>query len=361
MIDEINLFDIFKIFARQKGFIISTTFLCTTVAIAMALLMPPTYRSEVSIMPPLTETIEKLNIPNIETNSEEDAEEYFFEVEPEDLYTELILNLQSSRLRKEFFDKHNLAQHLSIEDDGRSDNTIFQRGFNEQISIKGVAKKKEEQAFIIMTIDGKDPALIAEWLNGLILLADQTTIKQKNRAFTTKVRMVKNILSQKIESLRATEQSRRLDKIARLKEALAIATDLGWIQHPENPDVLYENAKLNGMDLSFSLQELPLYLRGTKALEAEIATLSNRKDDDPFIPELRNLQAKLNFISSVKQDTSNMHAMRLDQPAIADDNPVKPKKVLIVAVGFIMGLLLALAVALFRNALANEKAANSSK
>jgi chain length determinant protein (polysaccharide antigen chain regulator) len=350
MIDEINLLDISKIFFRQKWLILCTTFLCTAITIIIVLRLLPEYRSEVTLLPPLAETIEKLNIPNYE----EKGEEYFFKVDPQDLYTELILNLQSNHLRKQFFDNNNLLQHLSKTGDNRTENMIFQDDFSQKLSIAGITPKKEDTEFIVITLEGSDPARIAEWLNSFIQLADQETISGQTRSFETKIRIMKNSISKKIESLRTTEKSRRLDTIAQFKEATIIARKLGWINQPENPVMQYEKANTRELDMSFSLQKMPLYLRGAKALQAEIDVLSDRKNDDPFIPDLRSLQEKLNFLSSVTQDTSNIHSMRLDQAAIVSEHPVKPKRKLLIIVGFISGFIFSLIIALLRNAISNN-------
>jgi len=350
-VEEINLLDIWRVLVRQKWLILGIIVLCTMLSVGLALKLPREYRAKVIMLPPLPETVEKLNVPNIDDS----GELYFFEVKSQELYNDLIENLQSSRLQRQFFDENNLVRFLSEDKDNLPPEVIFEDMFREKFAVSGMEKRGGKREFVTITLDGKNPEQIANWLNSFVSLADKEAIMEQTRSFLMKVQRTKDSVSQRIESLRYIGQARRLDIIAQLEEAVIIAKKLGWVEGPENLGALYEQVKENGPNMSFSLQEMPLYWRGSKALQAEINVLKQRQNDDPFIPGLRDLQERCNFLSSLKQNADNVHAMRIDRPATADKRPIKPNKKLIVVLGFVFGLLFSVFTAFIRNMIVTAK------
>ena len=364
MNEEINLIDIVKLLLNQKGLILGITVLCTMLAVGVAIMLPREYRVEVVTMPAFAATAEKLtvhsmNISSDSSDSTDSSDQYFFKVEPEELYQGFIENLSSNRLRRQFFEDHELLQVLSLKEDGRSSDEIFKKEFSGKLTVKRINNSNNQPMLVHITLDGQDPELIADWLNGFVDLADKETIFEQTQAFLTKVQRVKEGVLHRIESLRIAEKARRIDLIVQLREALIVAEKIGWIDRPGNEDILYAQAKINKTQMSFSFQDMPLYLRGTKALQAEIEALEQRKNEDPFVPELRGLQEQLDYFSAASQDSVNAHAMMIDQKAIPDKVPIKPKRKLIVVVGCVLGALLAVLVVFIRNFAATIKQADS--
>ena len=351
--DEIDLLDLWQILIKQKWIIIVVTLVCTGAAIVSALLLPREYRAEVVLLPPTAEMVEKLNVPDINKNIQGD-EKYFFKVTEQDLYANLIKNIQSYSLQHQFFDENDLLRFVTNKDDSRPVDRVFAEEFRKKLAVKGIETNKVPKEFVTITLEGKEPNQIATWLNDFVRLADKTTIAELNQTFSVKVHRMKDSISRKIESLRNFERARRLDRIAALQEAHRIAKKIGLVEGPSNLGFMENQSETDDnykdKKMSFILQT-PLYLRGTKALQAEITALKERENDDPFIPRLRTLQQNLDFLSSIKQDVDNVHAMRLDRVAVADDRPVKPKRKLLVALGFVSGFILALFLAFFRNML----------
>ena len=142
------------------------------------------------------------------------------------------------------------------------------------------------------------------------------------------------------------------------------------------------------INADFSTQGDPYYLRGTRMLSAEITTLKNRKSDDFTEPEIRKLQEQLAlletnrkiqtlqarednsaFITSIQplrlkldelqaiaaQDYSKVRLLRLEQPAMAPESPIKPRKKLVLLLCIISGGFLGLLVALVRVAVGNRR------
>jgi len=87
-------------------------------------------------------------------------------------------------------------------------------------------------------------------------------------------------------------------------------------------------------------------MRGSKALEAEIRNLQDRQSDDPFIANLRVQQSSLSFYNDLSIDPALVAVYRQDGVVELPDQPVRPKKLLIVLLGLVLGLILGGIVAL---------------
>ena len=125
-------------------------------------------------------------------------------------------------------------------------------------------------------------------------------------------------INEKINLLRTKAKKDRLNKIQILSDAASIAAELGII---ENNFKKISNNKFNNSDLTIAIgdnQKLPQwYLYGEKALLKEMQTLENRKNDDPYIPEIVNLQNQINTIKNDK-DLLALKNRENDDPYISD-------------------------------------------
>ena len=119
---------------------------------------------------------------------------------------------------------------------------------------------------------------------------------------------------------------------------------------------------------------------GTEALEAERNILLKRRSDDHTDPKIATIQSKLEMLEhnrkieimqkrqnedlfltqlakmreeaarfkSIKLDLDNFDLVRIDQPAIMPLRPIKPKKLMILAIGVVLGGMLGVFAALVR-------------
>ena len=111
--------------------------------------------------------------------------------------------------------------------------------------------------------------------------------------------------------------------------------------------------------LNSSTTSTPLYYRGFRALNAEIAILKNRKSDDPFIIGLRDLQENLALLRSIKIEDEGLHAVSIDQAAYPPKNRIKPNRRLIVSLGTVVGLFLGIFLVFFVSFVQKQKEIHS--
>lgn len=352
--DDVGLFEILTILKRYRWVMLGVFFFVLFATVLIVLLLPKVYRAEIIINPPLTKDVEQLNIFDIETNNSKIKGKlpgnYFYEILEEEVYDKFIRFLNSKQLQYNFFKENNLLDHLK---DAKSDDVdelkVFQEEFSDNIKLDDLRfVNKNELETIFISLEGHREKLIVEWLNKYVIYVDEYTAKSIVNGINKKIQLQVEGLSKQIESLRDVEMSRRLDMIEQYKEAVVIADTLGLTEQVSISLASYDKLA-EKMGLTVNPGEIPLYLRGGDALRAELKMLKQRKNDDPFIPDLRDLQQRVSFLTHLNVMDSAIHSANVDQFAFVSNKSVKPKRLLIVAIGFFLGCLLAVFTALIKN------------
>lgn len=207
----------------------------------------------------------------------------------------------------------------------------------------------------------------------------ESTIAQLSEGDT----LQRAILQDELKALRGELRAQRINRITQLDEAIAIAKSLG-ITKPTNPTSLGNTGEALGQGNVFRTevisQQFPLHFMGTEALEAERSILLKRRSDDHTDPKIATIQSKLEMLEhnrkieimqkrqnedlfltqlaemreeaarlkSIKLDLDNFNLVRIDQPAIMPLRPIKPKKLMILAIGVVLGGMLGVFAALVR-------------
>jgi len=192
-------------------------------------------------------------------------------------------------------------------------------------------------------------------------------------------------LQDELTALRQQLKTHRDNRITKLDEAIRIAKALG-ISKPTTPSALGEGERSGQGSVirtEVNNQQIPLYFMGSDALEAERNALLQRRSDDFTEPRVAKIAKELKLLENNRQvevlnkrenedlflkklavwreeaarlrslnlDVSGLKLANLDQPATQPLNPVKPKKLLILALGVVLGGMLGLFIALVRNML----------
>lgn len=196
--------------------------------------------------------------------------------------------------------------------------------------------------------------------------------------------LLKNQLEDELQALRLTLKNQRMNRLASLEEAIYIAKKLGI----HNPTTLSSLSHEQMQKLSSNVirteinnqKQEPLYFMGTKALNAEKEVLLSRESDDFVEPRIAQIYKELELLKNnrriemllsrdneklfleqhaqirsdiarlkeLKADLGDLRLVRLDQQAIEPLRPIKPKRVLIILAGAVLGLLLGVCVAIVR-------------
>lgn len=336
--DEIDLIELFRALWSQKWLIVLVTVLVTACAAAYAFLAKPVYQARVAVFPPSLSDIAPFNfVRNAEIGLEP--------LTTEGVYAVFTRNLQSDEARRSFFYEVYLP---SLPEDERNDSQddLYER-FSEDLSIKTPGKDQPDRYELF--VERKDPAQAADWARLYLERVARESLQQMRENARSEILVRGRTVQQQIDTLREAARNRRDDRIVRLKEALAVADALKL----EDPPVVTGQ---EAGQLSSIMDGSLMYMRGAKALRAEIQSLETRESDDPFIGELRNLQEKYNLYAGLKIDAERGAVFRQDGSIVTPDEPIKPKKLLILALGVVLGGMLGLFIALVRAMLKKRSA-----
>ena len=343
--DEINLVDLWLVMVKQWKWIAAFVVVSVVASSVYLVLATPLYEAESILLGPDDRSIHAVNIPKI---NEIDISE-----EKERIYQGFLNNLRSRALRWRFFTENNLLSVLGDEDRSSAE-SVFRRKFQDPLQIKEGAR--DEAGFVFVTFQGKDPERIADWVNDFIQLAAGNTIDNYIDGIRAKIMNQKEMLHEQIRIEREIARQLRLDRLAMLAEQVAIARELNIISRDDAP---LRSLESSNFGVAISTFDEPLYLRGVKDLTAEKEILAKREDDDPFIEGLRDKQIELDRLESglrkLESARADSSAFRLDQKAIPPEQPVHPKKTLVMALSLVLGCMLGVFAAFFSEFIAKVR------
>lgn len=335
--DEIDLVELVKGLWAQKLLIIAVTIVVASCATAYAFLNKPVYETKASLLPPHLSDIAEYNLGRNERVGLKP-----FTVEA--IYGVFTRSLTSESLRRSFFNEIYLLS-LSDADRAAPEDALWSR-FNKQVTI--TAPNKQRPEYWEVRIENSNPQVAAEWTNLLVAQASEKTEANMQRNVASEIFAQAQDLERQIEALRHTAKQRREDQVAILEEALNVAQSVGL---EEAQISTWQTISTSGSSIA---NGTPIYLRGAKAIRAELEVLKNRQSDDPFIPALRSLQERLEFLKGVDVSPENVAVFTLDSPAQIPETPIKPKKALIIALGLVLGGMLGVFIALIRRLIKSQ-------
>jgi len=324
--DEISLVDLWRVLARRKGIVLLSLLVAIALAAIYIMLVQPVYMAEAHLLPPQQRDIQGLMI---DYRGEKEAKQRYA---PGIVYQELLENLKSRGLRREFFDNHKLLEHYAHGQKDINTGQIFDTQFDKSIQVQ---IDNKDAAFVTVTLRDSDPQQAALWLNQFITLVNERTVQQLSDNVIVAIQAEIERVRYQITSKLKLAGQRRSDTIINLKEALQVAKALGI----EQPVALRVRSEKSLAEVAVNTADVPLYTRGSRALEAEIAMLKSRKSDESFIPGLRDLQEKRAYLEGLSIDRARLAAVTIDLKATVPYRAEKPRKALIVLLASILGIM----------------------
>lgn len=317
--NEIDFIELVQSVWRHKFVVFFAALVGGLCASAYAFLSSPVYEVKVSFLPPSLSDIAPLSSGRAQIGLEP------FSVS--DVYQVFARNLEADDSLRRFF-KAVYLPSLSKQDQESVPNGTLYRRFLKGFKVVVPDRLRPDRYSLV--VQGKDPDEIVQWVTTYVGQVARESREQAIRNAQGELAVAAGNLQQEIASLRATAMSRRQDRIVQLGEALKVAEAVGLV----NPPVLsgQTNEQLTAiMDGSLT------YMRGSKALRAEMSALESRVSDDPFIPQLRDLQEKYELYARIATESPNIGVFRQDGDVVMPDEPIKPKKALIITLGVVLG------------------------
>jgi chain length determinant protein (polysaccharide antigen chain regulator) len=312
---------------KRKWIILCVAFLSTLLAAAYAYTTKPVYESKLFLIPPTQNDIANFNYGRLRDND-------LVPFSIKDIYTVFLRILNSESLRREFFNTVYLPS-LTEEERMGSKDALYSR-FSKTLGVALPAKDEEQSA---VTVQASDAEIASTWAQ---LYADRAGALAKEELIknvSTESQVRARSLLQQIKSMQQIGTQVRQDSITKLREALRVAEAIGL----EKPPIISGNPSV---ELAGSMDGQIIYMRGSKALKAEIQNLEQRQSDDPFVMHLRELQSRYEFYKYLEVSPSEVRVYRQDGEVVRPDSPIKPKKALILTLGLILGLMAGIMLAL---------------
>ena len=337
--DEIDLFELAQNLWKQKLLISVVTLAVTALAAGYAFLSTPVYESKSSILPPRTADIAGYNLGRSELG--------FSNLTVKKVYSIFTQNLRSEGLRREFFEQVYLSGETGSQ--GVKSKDQFRESLNNKLSIANPDLRNNPERFAV-TLQSADRQQAAQLVNLYVDLAAKKTHKDIADIVSADVSMRAKSIQARIIMLREGARKNREDRILRLSEELEMAEELGL----QASQIKASRISSDG-ELEQFVDSNLMYMRGTKVIRAELDILKNRKNDDPFIAGLRELENQLDFLAKVSVSPDGVAVFTLDSAAEVSETPIKPKKALILALGVVLGGMLGIFIALIRSMLAKRR------
>ncbi|NVK37874.1 MAG: hypothetical protein HWE18_08120, partial [Gammaproteobacteria bacterium] len=337
--DEIDLFDLWDDIVEEKVWAFLGFIACVVLASVYAFTSTPIYQTQVVIKSASDNSVVELNAPQLGGIYSKTVEEAFADARAA---------LLSKEYRRSFFEAY-LSEIQSIEgayDSNLSQSQNFAR-FDRLFSSKVSNEKKDVETFVQINFELSDPQKAADLLNAYVEFALGSKLGDVKDTLESKVAAQVTKLEYDASQLREKYKGEQTRRTLMVNEAYSIAQAVG------QTEPVFSKSEIVGT------YEPPLYMFGTKALQAENKAIKNREKlaeslpygEDHFIDKLPNLLFKIEQLKALEIDYSKVSLAVVDEKAITPVSPIKPKKMLIVALsvvaGVFAGLMLALLVAAF--------------
>ena len=333
MNDNINIGNLYQTLLNKKRSVLIILLASVVLSSLYAFTLPNLYRAQIYIVPPQDKFVQPLNY--FATQIAKDSQ---LVLKQQYIYFDFMKNAQSRQFQRKFFFENKIYDYFDADPE-----EAFDVSFNEMLRFslesKYVSRDIRQEDFFNVSFLHSDANLAAKWLNDYVQMVERETSRRIVDGVNTSIENYRKKIQSAIDSHKEQAKQIRADNITRLKEALLIAEELDIIK-PSNANLTNQTIIMDNSTVSGPTQitEMPLYLFGTDALKTQIDILQNRVSDDPFIPNLRSLEAELNTTSLVKVNYSDVRVAEIDQKALAPTRKYSPRRSLILIVGLFFGI-----------------------
>lgn len=346
--DEIDLFDLWSTLVSEWKAIMLSLAVILAVALGYVLAAKPVYESQAVLIKPYESQLADLKLlPSVEAT-------------PDRLYNEFRNQLTGSAVIEAVL-QHPQYKQAIIQSYGFTDTTkqtqqisaFLQKKLN--ISLPSNKTHNELQSRFdesIIKLDFIDAKLAALILKFLVTKANTLAVDHLMADWKGSLSKQLQAEKQKYNLIDQEIKLQTQSEILRLKDSFDIAKKLG-ILSPVNPAKYGEKVQDSRANIDISMKNaLQGYWLGTKVLNAEIDRLEARKNNLPYSQVLRDSLAKQrvleNQLNLLRKVTFQTYVYK--QPPVQPVEPIKPKKMLILAVAVVLGLFLGIFIALMRGA-----------
>lgn len=330
--DQVDLFEFAGDLWQQKWVILGVTLLFCLCALAYVLLATPVYQASVRTIPPSGSDVVPFNVGRSQAG--------LTELDVEGAYALFQRHLTSRSTRRWFLEEY--YQPYRRQQDESVTREEMVRELTEVLVVTRPDERNSPTVYEV-TVSIDDPELSAHWANSYVEGAAGRARSNLEVKTLLEVANRRTELQHRIDVLRSSTLDQRKDRIARLKEALEVAEAVGF----DAPQVTRGQTAADG-DLAQIIDGSLLYMRGSRAIRAELELLEARENDDPFISELRALEQNISLLKLIDLVPESVQLVTIDSFAEIPVRPSKPKKAMILVFGTLLGGMLGGLIAFVR-------------
>ena len=372
--DEIDLFELFKTLWDGKWKIISTTFVAAVIGVVFSVVKPNSFEvstpfqiAKPSVFLPYTTLNSLLKQKGLYYDKELNEGGYKFN--RESVFNTFVV---------EFNDYEEMVDVLS-EDEFVKQSIRGLDDSQKQKALIGFAKK-----FKIVPPSNKEKKwhLKFEWHNdyegrSLFSVALQKTLINIQKTVKNNIDELAKAIEGKnsyqleklqngLKAIKQNEKEKLKKRIIFLNEQYSIAMELGIETNKLNANALSQNSQ-NQISLSINPNDVPYYLRGSKAIKKEIVLIENRSEEDILLMADGKVEVhkEIALIQNDKSSSQLKKAAKLierDNPKdwvvfnmqLADANSQK-KSSLYIALSIVLGGFVGVIYVLISNAIRKRK------
>ena len=360
--DEIDLFDLVDDIREKWYLVLGYFFVGVVLAVVYALNASPLYKTELVLRDAPASDLLTFNQPALRTtlqlvSSEKKDEsgdpvelsnEPVFELSSDAAFMGVRAVVRSATARKAFYQTILSSESSEIKallyNDELTEEQNFAK-FLELFSFADSNSKTDQDLFLEVTIELGDAELARDLLNDYVDFALLRYENQIRQELGRKVQSQLQLNQSWASSFRDAYESEKARRIALLDEAAAVAVSIGQTKPFYNTNDVVVSS------------EPPLYMMGELALKREAEQLkqrSNKASEDVFIEGMSAIRGSISTLEDMKVDWESVNFALIDQPALLPIKPIKPRKVLIVALGGVSGFMFGLLAALLAAASARH-------
>lgn len=329
---DVSLVDLARLVRVKQKTLYSSVLFFVVIAGLFLMFFPDKYKVEARLLPASNQDLILLN-PQLLI-----ADRIIGLVTPTDAKQVFERHFSAYQNRKDFFDQQQLGRYFSGEDqpDAVTVQALFKSRFDQRLNLI----VREKSSVVLATFKLGDASKAVALLNQYLVFVNSAAVAELSSNTLTALHATKQGMEQTIDAKLKLGLALKEDRIAALVEAIRIATELG-IEKGAVP-AFAESTGEGDFAIENYSTAIPLYMRGKRALQAELDVLQQRKNNAPFIPGLRKLQERLSYLNEIKIDPAGVRAVTIDRLAAIPDAPSNKPIAVIVALALLLGLVFGL-------------------
>lgn len=320
---EISLVDLLQILVRRKVVIALTLAVCLAAGLAYAFLATPRYEVEVRVDKPFSSELAALNVGrNGVTGLPPFAPEQVFGYFSNQLVSDVALQA---------FFRDVYLPSLDQDDRDRPDYQLREKMMR---AVKVNRPDPKGRNLYTLKVEADTGEKAARYATAFLDLAAREAAAKLALDVRNEIDLIVSNTERDLGELRATAGKQRQDRLVQLSEALQVAEAVG-VKEPQ-----ITSGRLPAQDrLTPFVDGSQLYARGSKSLAAELRVLKAREADDAFIPGLREAESRLRMLKAIEIDPTSFKVFNADGEVIVPVKPVAPKKLLVLVLAAVLGVM----------------------